>query len=93
MNGSETNLHKFWDSGAFLIQNDSYVFDRPLTPSKMNELKNNAKQLIRNFGNQVEKEAQNVDPVEWAIGSLIAAKEIVYPHFMKNKDVDERYTR
>lgn len=31
-NGSKNyNLHKFWDSGALLIQNDSYTFPRPLS--------------------------------------------------------------
>jgi len=31
LNGTVQNFHSFWDSGAFLVQNDSYTFVRPMS--------------------------------------------------------------
>jgi hypothetical protein len=35
LNGSESNLHKFWDSGAYLFQNDSWTLTRPLNKQNL----------------------------------------------------------
>ena len=39
LNGTFVNFHAFWDSGAFLLQNDTYQFVRPLNLQNMTEIK------------------------------------------------------
>ena len=74
------NLHKFWDSGALRVQNDSFTFNRPLSLDSMTKLKNYAKGFMDEYGDRVEEASKNLDPQAWALESLNLAKNVVYPH-------------
>ncbi len=39
LNGTSQNLHSFWDSGAFRIQNDSWFIIRPMSLANQTALK------------------------------------------------------
>lgn len=52
-NGTLLNFHSFWDSGAQLLQNDSYVMPRPLNDQNLTALKRRANEMIEKYGNQV----------------------------------------
>ena len=47
LNGTERVLHQFWDSGAFLFQNDSFNFFRPMNDQNRSKLKEVARSFIR----------------------------------------------
>lgn len=47
---SNFNFHSFWDSGALLVQNDSYVFPRPLTLQNQTVLLQYSLSLIQEYG-------------------------------------------
>lgn len=55
MNGTLNNLHSFWDSGAFRLQNDSWFMVRPLSLQNTTALREVASGLIKNYGSQIEK--------------------------------------
>lgn len=50
LNGTAQNLHSFWDSGAFRIQNDSWFMVRPLSLQNMTALKEVAMNYIKTYG-------------------------------------------
>ena len=52
-NGTLMNFHSFWDSGAQLLQNDSYVMPRPLNDQNLTVLKRRANEMIAKYGTQV----------------------------------------
>jgi len=39
LNGTIANFHSYWDSGAYLLQNDTYQFIRPLNIQNLTEIK------------------------------------------------------
>lgn len=39
LNGTIANFHSFWDSGAFLLQNETHQFVRPLNLQNSTEIK------------------------------------------------------
>ena len=47
LNGTERKLHQFWDSGAFLFQNDTWNFFRPLNDQNKTKLKEVARSFMR----------------------------------------------
>jgi len=47
LNGTEKVLHQFWDSGAFLFQNDTWNFIRPLNLQNRTKLREVALSFIR----------------------------------------------
>ena len=53
LNGTQQNLHSFWDSGAFLIQNDTWFLVRPLDLSNQTALKSVAFDYIKQYGKSV----------------------------------------
>lgn len=53
LNGSANNLHSFWDSGAFRIQNDSWFLIRPLNSQNLTAIKEVASNYIKTYGAQV----------------------------------------
>jgi hypothetical protein len=50
LNGTISNFHSFWDSGAFRLQNDSYNFVRPMNLQNSTEMKRLASSLIDRYG-------------------------------------------
>jgi hypothetical protein len=50
MNGTSQNLHSFWDSGAFRVQNDSWFIVRPMNLQNTTALKEVANNLIKTYG-------------------------------------------
>lgn len=54
INGSTSNFHSYWDAGAYLLQNDSWVMKRPLNMQNLTALKDVAKQIVAQYGSQVE---------------------------------------
>lgn len=52
-NGTSSNFHSFWDSGAYVVQNDSYVFSRPMNLQNSTELKKIANGMIMQYGKDV----------------------------------------
>lgn len=50
LNGTVSNFHSFWDSGAFRLQNDSYNFVRPMNLQNSTEMKRLASSLIDRYG-------------------------------------------
>lgn len=61
-NKTEQNLHSFWDSGAFKIQNDTWFLVRPLDLANQTALNNVAYDYIKQYGASVEEIAKNLDP-------------------------------
>lgn len=53
LNGTVNNLHSFWDSGAFRIQNDSWYLIRPLNAQNLTAIKEVAANYIKTYGPQV----------------------------------------
>jgi hypothetical protein len=53
-NGTSSNFHSFWDSGAYRVQNDSWVIVRPMNMQNLTALKNVATDMISQYGKQVE---------------------------------------
>ncbi len=50
LNGTIKDLHSFWDSGAFRIQNDSWFMVRPLSLQNTTALKEAALNYIKSYG-------------------------------------------
>jgi hypothetical protein len=53
LNGTVENFHSFWDSGALILQNDSYQFVRPMNLQNLTELKKKALEMINQYGKDV----------------------------------------
>lgn len=53
LNGTVQNLHSFWDSGAYRLQNDTYDFVRPMNLQNITEMKRIASSFIENYGKEV----------------------------------------
>lgn len=49
-NKTAFNFHSFWDSGALVLQNDSYGFVRPMDLQNSTELKKIANGMINQYG-------------------------------------------
>lgn len=47
LNGTEKKLHQFWDSGAFLFQNDTWGVIRPMNDQNRTKLKEVARSYMR----------------------------------------------
>lgn len=50
LNGTSQNLHAFWDAGAFMVQNDTWFLNRPLSLQNLTALKDVAVSYIRIYG-------------------------------------------
>jgi hypothetical protein len=50
LNGTLSNFHSFWDSGAYRVQNDSWVIVRPMTMQNLTALKSVAAGMIQQYG-------------------------------------------
>ena len=50
LNGTQQNLHSFWDSGAFQVQNDSWFLVRPLNLQNITALTKAALLYIKEVG-------------------------------------------
>lgn len=66
LNGTTQNLHAFWDSGAFRVQNDNWFINRPMDLQNTTALKAVANSWISIYGSQIENLSQNLDPNVWA---------------------------
>mgnify|MGYP000182758891 CR=1 FL=1 len=53
LNGTEKVFHQFWDSGAYLFQNDSWFLVRPMNHQNLSALLTVANSFIREFGDDV----------------------------------------
>ena len=49
VNQSLGNFHSYWDAGAYLLQNDTYSFNRPLSQDNMNALLKRAQDFMNEF--------------------------------------------
>lgn len=49
------------------IQNDSWFLVRPLDNQNLTAIEDRVKQLMNEYGNQVEELAKNIDPAVWAM--------------------------
>ena len=49
-NGTSSNFHSFWDAGAYVLQNDSWVMVRPLKMQNITVLKSLATDLVNQYG-------------------------------------------
>lgn len=92
LNGTVQNLHSFWDSGAFRIQNDSWFMVRPLSLQNMTALKDVAMGLIKSYGAEIEKLAENVDPLVWAMESYRYAQNTTYPLMFTSNKITQQYS-
>ena len=54
VNGTTANFHSFWDAGAYLLQNDSWVISRPMNLQNLTVLKDTANSMIAEYGKSVE---------------------------------------
>jgi hypothetical protein len=52
-NGTTSNFHSYWDAGAYLLQNDSWVIVRPMNMQNLTVLKEVANSMIKTYGPQV----------------------------------------
>lgn len=92
LNGTMQNLHAFWDSGAFRVQNDSYTFVRPMDMQNMTALKKIAADMIDQYGKDIEEEGKQIEPSYWAKESFYVAQNTTYPHLAYSNEADENYT-
>jgi hypothetical protein len=53
LNGTVSNFHSFWDSGAYRLQNDSWVMVRPLNLQNLTLLKSVASGMIQQYGKDI----------------------------------------
>lgn len=54
VNGTTSNFHSFWDAGAYILQNDSWVIARPMNIQNLTVLKDMANSMIEEYGKSVE---------------------------------------
>lgn len=88
LDSGKSNLHSFWDSGAFKIQNDSWYLVRPLDLSNQTAITNVAFDYIKQYGQSVEELAKELDPFVWATESLELSKNTTYPKMSETNVVD-----
>lgn len=60
------NFHSFWDAGAYMVQNDSWVITRPMNMQNMTALKDAANDMVHQYGKEVEALGEIIDPYVWA---------------------------
>jgi hypothetical protein len=63
---STSNFHSYWDAGAYLLQNDSWVIVRPMNMQNLTALKDVANSMIRTYGPAVEELGKIINPAVWA---------------------------
>jgi hypothetical protein len=49
-NGTSSNFHSYWDAGAYVLQNDSWVMVRPLNMQNLTALKGVATEMVKQYG-------------------------------------------
>jgi len=89
LNGTTQNLHAFWDSGAFRVQNDSWFINRPMDLQNTTALKAVANSWISTYGSQIETLGQILDPNVWAKESFLFAQNVTYPAFLNSNKITE----
>ncbi len=90
-NGSTSNFHSYWDAGAYLLQNDSWVIVRPMNMQNLTVLKEVANSMIKTYGPQVEELGKIIDPLVWAQESFLIAQNTTYPFIAKTNKLDSAY--
>lgn len=92
LNGTVENLHSFWDSGAYRIQNDSWFMVRPLSLQNTTALKEVAVGYIKTYGPQIEKLAEDIEPMNWAMESYRFAQNTTYPPMFTSNKISQQYS-
>lgn len=92
LNGTVQNLHSFWDSGAYRIQNDSWYMVRPLSLQNTTALKEVAVNYIKTYGPQIQKLAEDINPMNWAMESYRFSQNTTYPHMFTSNKITQQYS-
>lgn len=92
VNGTTSNFHSFWDAGAYILQNDSWVISRPMNIQNLTVLKDIANSMIQQYGKSVEELGRIIDPLVWAQESFLYAQNTTYPYIMTTNKLNDAYT-